>query len=96
MSVNVYQVLKRPIITEKNTILSSQGKYSFEIAKEASKQQVQEAVEKMFKVSVIGVNVITVPGKMRRVGKSRGMTSPWRKAVVTLQPGQRIELFEGV
>jgi large subunit ribosomal protein L23 len=96
MSVNVYQVLKRPIITEKNTILTAQSKYSFEIAQEASKQQVKEAVEKMFKVNVIGVNVITVPGKMRRVGKSRGMTSPWRKAVVTLQPGQRIELFEGV
>lgn len=94
--MNIYQVLKRPIITEKNTLQAAQSKYSFEVAREATKQQIKEAVEKLFKVNVVGVNVSTVPGKMRRVGRNRGMTSPWKKAVVTIQQGQRIELFEGV
>ncbi len=94
--MNVYQVLKRPVITEKNTLHAAQNKYTFEVAREATKQQIEEAVEKMFKVNVIDVNVSTVPGKMRRIGRNRGMTSPWKKAVVTVQEGQRIELFEGV
>lgn len=94
--MNVYQVLKRPIITEKNTLHAAQNKYTFEVAREATKQQIEEAVEKMFKVNVTDVNVSTVPGKMRRIGRNRGMTSPWKKAVVTVQEGQRIELFEGV
>lgn len=94
--MNVYQVLKRPIITEKNTLHAAQNKYTFEVAREATKQQIEEAVEKIFKVNVTDVNVSTVPGKMRRIGRNRGMTSPWKKAVVTVQQGQRIELFEGV
>ncbi|MGQ9674885.1 MAG: 50S ribosomal protein L23 [Chloroflexota bacterium] len=94
--MNVYQVLRRPIITEKNTLHAAQNKYTFEVAREATKQQIEEAVEKIFKVNVTDVNVSTVPGKMRRIGRNRGMTSPWKKAVVTVQQGQRIELFEGV
>lgn len=94
--MNVYQVLKRPVITEKNTLHGAQNKYTFEVARQATKQQIKEAVEKVFKVNVTDVNVSTVPGKMRRVGRNRGMTSPWKKAIVTVQEGQRIELFEGV
>jgi large subunit ribosomal protein L23 len=94
--MNIYQVLKRPIITEKNTLLSSSNKYTFEVSTVATKQEIKAAVEKMFKVNVADVNVIRVPGKMRRIGRTKGMTSPWKKAVVTVQPGQRIELFEGV
>ncbi len=94
--MNVYQVLRRPVITEKNTLLSGNNQYTFEVSTEATKQEIKEAVEKMFKVNVMNVNVIRVPGKMRRIGRTKGMTSPWKKAVVTVQPGQRIELFEGV
>ena len=91
-----YEVLRRPVITEKNTMLVEQNKYTFEVAPQANKPQIKEAVEKAFKVKVTSVNVIHVPGKMRRAGRQRGMTSSWKKAVVTLEPGQKIELFEGV
>lgn len=94
--MNIYEVLRRPIITEKNTLLAVQSKYMFEVYKDANKQQIKDAVEKAFKVNVTSVNVINVPGKMRRAGRRRGMTSPWKKAIVTLQSGQKIELFEGV
>lgn len=94
--MHTYNVLIRPIITEKNTLLGAHGKYTFEVDRKANKPQVREAVEKAFKVKVVSVNVCTMPGKMRRVGRSRGLTSPWRKAVVTLQQGHKIELFEGV
>lgn len=91
-----YEVLRRPVITEKNTMLIEQNKYAFEVARDANKPQIKEAVEKAFKVKVSSVNVIHVPGKMRRAGRQRGMTSSWKKAVVTLEPGNKIELFEGV
>ena len=91
-----YEVLRRPLITEKNTMLVEQNKYAFEVAKNANKPQIKDAVEKAFKVKVVSVNVMCVPGKMRRAGRQRGMTSPWKKAVVTLEPGHKIELFEGI
>ncbi|MCX5995045.1 MAG: 50S ribosomal protein L23 [Chloroflexi bacterium] len=94
--MHTYEVLRRPIITEKNSMLLAQSKYTFEVSRDANKPQIKEAVEKAFKVKVTSVNVICVPGKMRRAGRQRGMTSPWKKAVVTLEPGQKIELFEGV
>lgn len=94
--MHVYEVLRRPIITEKNSVLTAQGKYAFEVSRDANKPQIKEAVEKAFKVNVTSVNVIWVPGKMRRAGRRRGMTPAWKKAVVTLEAGQKIELFEGV
>jgi len=89
-------VLRRPLITEKNTDLQVQNKYAFEVAEEANKPQVKQAVEKAFKVRVTGVNVVTVPGKTRRVGRRQIQTRSWKKAIVTLQPGDKIEFFEGV
>jgi large subunit ribosomal protein L23 len=94
--MHVYQVLRRPLITEKNSQLQSQGKYVFEVADEANKNQIKQAVEKSFKVDVMAVNIITVPGKQRRLGRQQVLTSPWKKAIVTLKPGDKIELFEGV
>ena len=94
--MHLYQVLRRPLITEKNTTLQAQGKYAFEVAGEANKHQVKQAVEKAFKVEVIAVNVMTVPGKGRRVGRRQVLTQSWKKAIVTLKPGDKIELFEGV
>lgn len=91
-----YEILRRPLITEKNTMLVEQNKYAFEVARNANKPQIKDAVEKAFKVKVASVNVMCVPGKMRRAGRQRGMTSPWKKAVVTLEPGHKIELFEGI
>ncbi|MFC1952336.1 50S ribosomal protein L23 [Chloroflexota bacterium] len=94
--MHLYEVLRRPLITEKNTGLQAEGKYVFEIASGANKPQVKQAVEKAFKVKVLAVNVMTVAGKTRRVGRRQVLTQSWKKAIVTLKPGDKIEFFEGV
>lgn len=94
--MDAHEVLRRPVITEKGTMLGELGKYAFEVARSANKIEIKKAVEQVFKVDVRAVNVIHVRGKMRRMGKSRGMTASWKKAVVTLKAGQRIELFQGI
>jgi large subunit ribosomal protein L23 len=94
--IQVFEVLRKPLITEKSTVLQSLGKYAFQVADGANKTQVKQAVEKAFKVTVTGVNIITVKGKTRRAGRRMMTTSPWKKAVVTLKAGDKIELFEGV
>ena len=94
--MHLYEVLRRPLITEKNTALQGQNKYLFEVADEANKTMVKQAVEKAFKVKVNAVNMITVPGRTKRMGKRVVQTLPWKKAVVTLNPGDKIEFYEGV
>jgi large subunit ribosomal protein L23 len=94
--MHTYDVLRRPLVTEKSTVLAERNKYCFEVARDANKAQIKEAVEKAFKVKVASVNVMTVPGKMRRAGRQRGMTPSWKKALVTVEEGNKIELFEGV
>ena len=94
--MHLYEVLRRPLITEKGTSLQIEGKYAFEVDGGANKHQIKQAVEKAFKVKVTAVNVMTVPGRKRRVGRREVMTQPWKKAIVTLKPGDKIELFEGV
>jgi large subunit ribosomal protein L23 len=94
--MHLSEVLRRPLVTEKSTDLQTRNKYAFEIAAGANKLQVKQAVEKSFKVKVTGVNVLNVPGKTRRVGRRQVPTSPWKKAIVTLQAGDKIEFFEGV
>jgi large subunit ribosomal protein L23 len=95
-TLHPYAVLLRPLITEKGTLLAESGKYAFEVASQANKLQIKEAVERAFDVHVTKVNVMNMPGKLRRVGKSQGMTSDWKKAIVTLAAGERIEFFQGV
>jgi len=94
--MHLYKVLQRPLVTEKNSILQAQGKYAFEVAQEANKVQIKQAVETAFKVTVTGVNVMTVPGKKKRMRGREVMSPSWKKALVTLKPGDKIELFEGV
>jgi large subunit ribosomal protein L23 len=94
--MHLYEVLRRPLITEKSTALQAQNKYAFEIADGANKLMIRQAVEKAFKVQVTGVNVITMRHKTRHVGRRLVRTEPWKKAIVTLQPGDKIEFFEGV
>jgi large subunit ribosomal protein L23 len=91
-----HQILVRPIVTEKNTALNEVGKYCFEVIQTANKIEIKRAVEEVFSVHVSAVNIIKVPGKMRRMGKTSGMTRTWKKAVVTLANGERIDLFQGV
>ena len=94
--MHFYEILRRPLITEKATLLKDADKYAFEVASEATRSQIKEAVERAFKVEVLKVNVMTVQGKTKRFGKRQVTSSPWKKAVVTLEPGHKITFFEGV
>lgn len=90
-------VIIRPMITEKATRLGGENKYAFEVRKHANKMQIKEAVEKGFDVKVTAVNVMVMKGKPFRVRGNRVKHSPeWKKAVVTLAAGDKLELFEGV
>jgi len=94
--MHTYEVLRRPVLTEKSTVLQESSKYVFEVARGSTKPQIAEAVVKAFKVKVTQVNVMTVAGKSRRVGRRIVHYPEWRKAVVTLKPGDKIGFFEGV
>jgi large subunit ribosomal protein L23 len=87
----MYSVIKRPVITEKGLMLKENERtLCFEVADSASKQQIQEAVEQLFKVKVQHVHTMVVPGKMRRRGKYTGYRSDWKKAYVTLREGEKM------
>ncbi len=95
--MNKYHVIKRPLITEKSTLLKEQGEYvSFEVDRRASKLQIKRAVEEIFKVKVMNVRTMIVPGKSKRLGRSSGRVPSWKKALVKLRDGDKIEFFEGV
>ncbi|MEA2640535.1 MAG: large subunit ribosomal protein [Chloroflexota bacterium] len=96
--MDAHDVLRRPVVTEKSTMLSELGQYVFEVARAANKIEVRRAVEEIFKVHVEAVNIVNVHPYERRMmmGKSKGMTAAKKKAIVKLRPGERIELFEGV
>lgn len=91
-------VLKRPIITEKSMAGTNVGRYTFEVERAANKLEIAEAVSEAFNVDVVDVHVMVVKGKPRRVGRRMTRTSDWKKAIVTLAEGQRIERYfvEGV
>lgn len=91
-----YRNLIEPMVSEKASILAAQGKYVFKVSRDANKIEIKKAVEKVFNVRVQDVNVLNVRGKEVRFGRVSGTTKSWRKAVVTLVPGQKIELYEGV
>jgi large subunit ribosomal protein L23 len=100
--LRIEDVIVRPLITEKNTWLMEKGQYSFEVATAANKIQIREAVEKTFNVKVKAVNTLNVKPKpksrmaSRRGGRIVGHKPGWKKAIVTLQPGDHIDLFEQV
>jgi large subunit ribosomal protein L23 len=104
------QIIKRPLLTEKGTLLKDTGgnpqgdldpeavkpQLLFEVAKDANKVEIRHAVEKLWNVNVLAVRTVIVRGKEKRVGRFVGKRSNWKKAVVTISPGQNIEFFEGV
>lgn len=97
MTLNVHDILLRPVISEKSIAQTEHSNYTFAVARDANKFQIKAAVEAEFKVNVLGVRVISVrPKEKRRGRRTPGMVPGWRKAVVTLAPGQKIELFEAV
>lgn len=98
--VNIYEVLRRPLITEKTNYLNSDlHQYVFEVSRDATKGMVKDAVENIFNVKVVRVNVINMPAKQKKNLRNRRTVirrSGYRKAVVTLSPGDSIPVFEGV
>ena len=96
-------IIIRPVVSEKSIDESTRGKYTFAVHSDANKIQIKAAIEELYakeKVTVTSVNVLTTKAKEKRRGTKRGRisgyTTPWRKAIVTLAPGQKIEFFEGV
>lgn len=89
-----HSIIRYPSITEKNTLMrEKESKYVFEVLRTASKPEIKTAVEKLFNVSVESVNTMVVKGKKKRMGKSSGYCSDWKKAIVKIQQGQKIEKF---
>ncbi len=91
-----FQVLKRPCNTEKGTNLQALNQYVFEIDLKANRKEVKKAIEELYGVKVLKVNIINFAGKQRKYGRSKGRTKAWKKAMVTLRQGDTIKLFEGV
>lgn len=87
-------VIIRPVISEKSYAQIEQHKYTFEVAKNARKEEIGQAVEEIFKVHVTAVNTISMRGRYKRQGRTFGRTRDWKKAIVTLREGDRIEVFE--
>ena len=98
MATTAYDIIKRPIITEQSMAETEAKKYTFEVAKSANKIEIAKAVETLFKgVKVAKVNTISVRGRLKRMGRTAGYTSDWKKAVVTLAEGSKtIEFFDGM
>jgi large subunit ribosomal protein L23 len=100
MSLEATQVVLRPVISEKSMDQTSRHKYTFAVADGSNKMQIKAAVEALFKVTVLDVNVLTTKRKEKSRNRGRGRqvgyTSPWKKAVVTVKAGDSIEFFEGV
>ncbi len=94
--MDIHKVLVRPTITEKSTILQESGKYTFQVAPRANKVEVKQAVETNFNVTVVDVNITKLRGKRKRYGARFTKQPDVKKAVVTLKPGDRINLIEGL
>jgi len=93
--VNARQVILEPVVSEKSYALMADNKYTFRVDDRAHKTQIRLAVEEIFDVAVVEVRTIKVRSKPKRRGLHRGTTRSWKKAIVQLAPGDRIELFEG-
>ena len=96
MAANPRDVLIRPLVTEKTSGMMQDNKYTFEVALKATKTEIRQAVEKIFNVQVEKVATIRVLGKVKRMGRTQGKRSDYKKAIVTLKAGESIEFFEGV
>jgi large subunit ribosomal protein L23 len=94
--MNTLSIILRPVVTEKaNKALMQSNKVTFEVASGANKSEIKKAIEAQFKVKVLKVNTVTLPGKVRRFGAKQTQQSDRKKAVATLKAGDKIELFEG-
>ena len=96
MIKEAYKIIRRPLITEKSTQQKEENRqYAFEVDRGANKVEIQSAVERLFKVKVLQVRTSNVLGKVKRLGKRYGKRPDWKKAIITLKEGDRIDFFEG-
>lgn len=94
--MDIYSVIRKPLVTEKSTIArDEENKHLFEVDRRATKIEIRNAVEKIFKVQVVNVHTMNMAGKKKRLGKITGRRRSWKKAVITLAPGGSIEVYEG-
>ncbi|HIZ77282.1 MAG TPA: 50S ribosomal protein L23 [Firmicutes bacterium] len=91
-----YDVLVRPLVSEKSMLLMGENKYSFEVAKDANKIDIKRAVEEQFDVTVLNVTTRNIRGKVKRQGRYEGKRPDKKKAIVTLKDGDKIQVFEGL
>ena len=97
MESRLYQILEKPLVTEKSAqALAESNRVSFRVRRFANKLQIKEAVEKIFSVTVLDVHTLVVKGKRKRFGRQMGMSKDWKKAIVRLKEGDKIDIFEGV
>ena len=97
MAVNHYRVLEKPLVTEKSTMMQEQGnRVMFQVNRSANKLQIKDAVQNIFNVTVLDVNTINVKPRSKRFGRHQGQTKAWKKAIILLKEGDRIDFFEGV
>jgi large subunit ribosomal protein L23 len=95
--MELHRIIKKYLVTEKSTAFKDENsKYAFQVDRNANKIEIGMAVRKLFKVKVLNVHVMNVPGKKKRIGKIIGEKSSWKKAIVTVAKSDRIEIFEGV
>jgi large subunit ribosomal protein L23 len=95
--MDMYKIVKKPLVTEKGTVMLSEGnRVTFKVHLDANKIEIRDAVQKIFSVTVLRVNTQVVRGKRKRFGKAMGQTKSWKKAMVQLKEGDKIEIFEGV
>ena len=89
-----YDIIRRPIITEKSALLAEKAVYTFEVAKEANKVEIKKAIEEIFEVKVVAIRAVNVHRKPKRMSRYEGFKSAYKKAIVRLEPGQTIKAFE--
>ena len=94
--MELHQIIRRPLVTEKTTLLREGNQYIFEVDPRANKIEIERAVEKLFKVKVLGVRTQNILGKQKRYGRLMGKKRDWKKAIVTVAPGSSIEIFDKV
>lgn len=95
--MNAQQVVKKPLVTERSMVLrDEQNKYAFQVHPRATKPEIRKAIEELFNVKVTGVTTMSVIGKTKRMGRYAGRRAAWKKAIVTVAEGQKIEIYDAV
>ncbi len=95
MSLHPGEIRIKPVVSEKSYHQITENRYTFKVHKDAHKTQVRQAVEELFDVTVVGVNIVQMPAKPKRRGLIKGTRSGWKKAIVEVKAGDKIDIFEG-